>query len=269
MRLRVLPPWLAARQLAKPVHIAPKLLERQLRDVPDPEIALMAVYSRKNGPTVAKLVDALPGAQFGLWALDEPAPELERHTRGVGRGQRSELLNRMLPDIEPSRHLIITDDDVAMPASTLRLFARASAAAGLDLAQPAHVPLSHTSWPFVQQRLRTYVRLTRFVEQGPLILLSPRGRAEILPLPEELGMGWGLEALWARKEQDGLRLGIVDATGMRHLQAASSYDTSEQDAIGRQVLRDNGFSSYGELQVVTDEWRVGQPAPDWVDGKPA
>src|SRR5689334_10748875 len=98
MRPRVLPPRLAARQLAKPVHIAPKLLERRLRDVPDPAVALMAVYSRKNAPTVAKLVDALPGGQFALWALDEPAPELERHTKGTGRGARSELLNRMLPE---------------------------------------------------------------------------------------------------------------------------------------------------------------------------
>jgi hypothetical protein len=269
MRIRVLPPRLAARQLAQPMHIAPKLLERRLRSVPDPDVAVIAIYRRDNAATIARLLAGLPDAEVALWALDEVAPALADRTLGTGGGTRPGLLNQLQRAVGGARYLVVTDDDVSMPPRQLRLLVRACCAAGLDLAQPAHAPLSHVSWPFVRQRLTTYVRLTGFVEQGPLIVLSPHGVGELFPMPEDIGMGWGLEARWARRERDGLRLGIVDAAGMRHLvPAASAYDRGESEAAGRDVLRENGFSSYGELQVVRDEWRVGQPAPDWIDGKP-
>ena len=269
MRVRQLPWRLAARQLAQPVHIAPYLLARRLRGVPDPELAVIAVYRRRNAPTIARLLGELPEAEAALWALDEPSESLERHTIGTGGGTRPELLNRHQRAVGGgSRHLLVADDDVRMPARRLRLFLRACAAAGLDLAQPAHLPRSYTSWPFVRQRLFTYVRLTDFVEQGPMILFSARGVAECFPLPEDLGMGWGLEALWTRLARDGRRLGIVDAAGMRHLSPVSEgYDRGEQESSGRDALREAGFSSYADLQVTRSEWRVGRPAPGWVGAR--
>ena len=266
MRPRDFPWRRAARQLAQPAHVAPRLLSRALRQVDVPPVALISVYRAKHAPVLEQLLRRLPpDSEVALWALDEPSSALERRTVGSGPGTRTELLNRLSRHVTADRTLLVADDDVAISGRDLRLFLRASRAAGLDLAQPAHLARSYTSWPFVRQRLFTYVRLTRFVEQGPLMALSPRGVRECFPLPEELGMGWGLEALWARLADGRLRLGIVDAAGMRHLSPVSAgYDRGEQEARGRATLAATSFSSFSELQVTNAAWVMGRPRPAWV-----
>ena len=60
------------------------------------------------------------------------------------------------------------------------------------------------------------MRETRFVEIGPLTAFGRRAAAELLPFPE-LRFGWGLDLHWAALAAErGWRLGVVDATPVRH-----------------------------------------------------
>jgi hypothetical protein len=64
------------------------------------------------------------------------------------------------------------------------------------------------------------------VEIGPLTAFGPAAAAELLPFPP-LRMGWGLDSHWgALAAQRGWRLGVVDATPIRHESriTASAYD---------------------------------------------
>jgi hypothetical protein len=260
---------LLLRQAVQPGHITPFVLARRVRSVPLPPVTVLSVYRRRLAHVLHSELARMPYARQVLWALDEPADALAAHTVGSGPGTRTELLNRLwrhtAPTVSSDAIVVVMDDDVTMPPRHMSMFLRACVATGLDLAQPAHVPRSYTSWDFVRQRLFTFVRRTHFVEQGPIISLNERARNACLPLPEELGMGWGLEALWARAATSGLVLGIVDAASMRHLGTVSTaYHRSPQDDIGRKALQDAGFSSYAELQVVSARWQLGQATPEWV-----
>ena len=54
------------------------------------------------------------------------------------------------------------------------------------------------------------------VEIGPLTAFHRSVAAELLPFPP-LRMGWGLDAHWGGLAQErGWRLGVVDATPIRH-----------------------------------------------------
>lgn len=263
-----MPTSLLFRQLAQPLHCC-SLLTATIAgyEQPLPSVDVVCIYRRRNATTVQRLLTDLPDARVRIWSLDEIDEHLADATVGVGKGTRTELINRLAivdEERDASRWLLVADDDVRLPVGQLRLFVRMAQLAGLDVSQPAHLPRSYASWPFNRQRLSTLVRVTRFVEQGPLILFSPRARQECLPLPESLGMGWGVEAHFARAAQGGLRLGIVDAAGMRHLHpVAEGYDRSRAESSGRQALATAGYRSYGEMQVVTERWRFWARRPPW------
>ena len=73
------------------------------------------------------------------------------------------------------------------------------------------------------------VRLTTFVETGPLIVVGPRWRRRILPFPEERGMGWGVELDWYEHWKGGCLLGIVDEIRVAHLgEPGSDYDAGTE-----------------------------------------
>ena len=69
-------------------------------------------------------------------------------------------------------------------------------------------------------------RTTRFVEIGPVVAFHRSLFTDLLPFPP-LRMGWGLDSHWAGLAQErGWRLGVVDATPIRHeaRETASQYD---------------------------------------------
>ena len=69
------------------------------------------------------------------------------------------------------------------------------------------------------------------MEIGPLTAFGRRAAAELLPFPE-LRFGWGLDLHWAAlAEQHGWRLGVVDATPVRHESATvgSAYPRAEAE----------------------------------------
>jgi hypothetical protein len=107
-------------------------------------------------------------------------------------------------------------------------------------------------------------RLTRYVEQGPCVILSPRAREQILPFPEDIGMGWGVEASWATHAD--LRLGIIDAVHLRHLKAVSpsGYDVDAEWERALQLLAATGAETWADLQKVSATWRADERVAPWL-----
>jgi hypothetical protein len=231
-------------------------------------VALVCVYRRRHASVVRRLIQQLPvGAVVRLWALDEAADGLLPYTVGSGPGGRMAHLNALTRDLPADVDcLVVADDDVRFVVGDLGRLLRAGAALDLDVFQPAHSARSRWSFPFVRKHPMVFARQTRFVEQGPLVVLSARAQAALLPFPENTGMGWGVEASWsATATEHGLRLGIVDAVAIRHLsEPGHAYDT-EAELLGlRRELAALGLSDLRELQVATERvgvvsaWRRGR-----------
>ena len=96
----------------------------------------------------------------------------------------------------------------------------------LRLAQPAHRARSHAAWQVTRRRPGSVLRQTAYVEIGPVVAFHPDTYDVLLPFPE-LRSGWGLDAHWAAvAAEHRWRLGIVDATPIRHgsRRIAAHYD---------------------------------------------
>jgi len=230
-----------------------------------PPLGLACVYRAANAPVVQELITQLPeGTPVALWALDRVVPELVTSTIGSGPGLRLALLQRCADavDLGATGWLVLADDDVALPAHGLVDAVRLAAAAGLDLAQPAHSWTSWWNFSFTRRRLGTVARSGGMVESGPLVLLGPAARALALPLPVELGMGWGVEVTWWRLRAKGIRLGIVDAVPMRHLAPLSDrYDTTAEQVRLAAAFRAEGLRDWGDLQRDDEVWRPWRRPP--------
>ena len=91
-----------------------------------------------------------------------------------------------------------------------------------------------------RRRPASLVRETRFVEIGPLTAFGRRAAEELLPFPD-LRFGWGLDLHWAALAAErGWRLGVVDATPVRHEAAVvgSAYRTGDARAEAARFLAD-------------------------------
>ena len=127
-------------------------------------------------------------------------------------------LNATLAANPPAGHdwLLIFDDDVVLPAGFLDAFLFLCERFGFTLAQPAHRHWSNAAWRVTRRRALPVARETRFVEIGPVTAIAAPAFDALLPFPD-LHMGWGLDAHWgAVAHEHGWRLGIVDATPVRH-----------------------------------------------------
>jgi hypothetical protein len=215
-------------------------------------VALVAVYRARHAKRMRRLVQQLDAdVTVRLWCLDEPPPQLRNVTHGHGPGVRFQLLNSLIDTIPRAQRrdcLILSDDDYFFLVGSLPQLVVAGEIFGLDLWQPAHARSSSISYPFVRRRVATVVRRTTFVEQGPVVALSARAQDALLPLPEDLGMGWGAEVRWADVARDRrLRLGIVDALAIHHF-ASESYDKSAQLHQLHAVLDEAGIASLDDIQ---------------------
>jgi hypothetical protein len=76
------------------------------------------------------------------------------------------------------------------------------------------------------------------VEIGPVVAFHHSTFNALLPFPE-LRVGWGLDLHWsAIAEREGWRVGVVDATPIRHglRVTASSYDRGDAVTEARRFL---------------------------------
>ena len=139
------------------------------------------------------------------------------------------------------------DDDVVLPRGFLDRFLLCAERAGLRIAQPAHRVHSHAGWPVTRRRPGGAVRLTRFVEIGPVTAFHRDVFAALLPFPD-LQMGWGLDAHWgAVAREQGWRCGVVDATPVLHtVPVASDYDRTPAVEEARAFLRDRPYVTRDE-----------------------
>lgn len=170
----------------------------------------------------------------------------------VGTLGKFENLNALLARNPPQGHdwLVVLDDDVSLPRGFLDAFVFLIERFGLRLAQPAHRARSHAAWELTRRRPGSLVRETAYVEIGPIVAFQAITFPVLLPFPE-LRAGWGLDAHWAAiARQHGWRLGIVDATPIRHglRRIAAAYDREDAIAEGRRFLSDKPYVRASESQ---------------------
>jgi hypothetical protein len=231
--------------------------------------AVFSVYRQRNASVLERLLEAplAAGWPVALWALDEPAASLETWTHGHGTGTKFELVNGLAAELslEPDDWIVVADDDAVFVRGSLVSFAETAAAAGLGLAQTAHALRSNISHRITWRRPFSNARLTTFVEIGPIFAVHPAWRDRVLPFPDGIGMGWGLELDWMDLRADGCRLGIVDATPVRHLAPfAAAYSPDEEVAKLERLLEERGAPGWGDLRRTLATWRPWRRRPPWL-----
>jgi hypothetical protein len=143
-------------------------------------------------------------------------------------------------DLDEFDWLIVTDDDVSLPANFLDTFLYLAEKTNLKICQPAHRFYSYQSYAVTQRGWNSLVRVTHFVEAGPITAFRREMFPFLLPFPE-LRWAWGNDLWWSEiAERHGYRNGIVDGTPIAHLRpVAESYDNRaarlEADAFLHQV----------------------------------
>jgi hypothetical protein len=175
-----------------------------------------------------------------------------------GRG-KFENLNALLERHPPERHdwLLVVDDDVILPSGFLDAFLFLAEHFDLALAQPAHRWRSHAAWSITRRRPGRVVRETAFVEIGPLTALRSVTFSRLLPFPP-LRTGWGLDVHWSAVGRErGWKLGIVDATPIRHdlRPIATSYDRAPAIAEARDFLSGRPYTPASQAQRALAEHR--------------
>lgn len=234
-----------------------------------PKATMIAVYRQRNVTNVERVLSEVDqgATDIRLWALDEAAPSLARWTFSAGPGQKFALLNRLIEanPIEAGALLVAFDDDFHFSSGNVQALLNWVVRAGLDLAQPAHASGSHSSHRITVRRFLSLVRLTTFVEIGPLFVVSPRAYRATVPFPEDFGMGWGLDLAWSDLIHDGLRLGVIDATSIRHLgRPGVAYDDAEERERVKGMLSDRQLTTVREMQQTVAVWRPWQMEPPWL-----
>ena len=170
-------------------------------------------------------------------------------TEASNRG-KFENLNVLLEEHPPAGFdwLVVIDDDVELPPDFLDGFLFLAERFDLKLAQPAHRHRSHAAWEVTRRRRGSVLRETAFVEVGPVFAFQAATFDVLLPFPE-LRTGWGLDVHWsALARERGWRMGVVDATAVRHglRLIASSYDRQAAANEARSFLSTRPYTPAAE-----------------------
>jgi hypothetical protein len=245
-----------------------RLRLREFRRPAPPGASLVCVYRSKNQRFVLELLAQAMELEMAiaLWALDARAANLAERTIGCGPGPRLQLLNRLLGALPASATgpLVVCDDDIVFERGGLRELLALTSACGFGVAQPAHAPGSYINHGITRARPLTLARVTTYVESGPVVVISPQWRSRVLPFPEELGMGWGVNLLWSDLQQIGCRLGIIDGVSLRHLApAARAYDVGPEAERLRHLMKARGIENIADFQRTPRSWRAWQGEPPW------
>jgi hypothetical protein len=236
-----------ADEAASRLRLVPRRLDRAAR-AGKRSVHVLGVYAADHAPSAARAVAELRRSRrpvsFALGALDSRSPALERETRLEGlRGRgKFENLNALLEAVPrgAADWLVVMDDDVELPSGFLDRFLFVCERLSLGLAQPALTHTSHSAWPVFRRARWSVARVTRMVEIGPLTAFARPVADVLVPFPP-LRMGWGLDAHWgALALEHGWRLGVVDATPIRHASRLTASEYSRDEALEelRGFLRD-------------------------------
>jgi len=170
----------------------------------------------------------------------------------AGDRGKFENLNALLSDNPAAEHdwLLVVDDDVSLPRGFLDVFIFLAERFDLRLAQPAHRRRSHGAWEVTRRRPAAVVRETAFVEIGPVVAFHRDTFDLLLPFPE-LRAGWGLDLHWSALARDqGWKLGVIDATAIRHglRHIASAYNHADAVEEARRFLSGRPYTTAAEAQ---------------------
>lgn len=173
-----------------------------------------------------------------------------------------ENLNALLAEHPATGYdwLLAIDDDVALPPDFLDVFVFLAERFDLVLAQPAHRHRSHAAFPVTRRQPNSVLRETAFVEIGPVVAFGAVTFDVLLPFPP-LRIGWGLDAHWsALARQHGWRIGVVDATPVRHglRPIAGAYNREDALSEARAFLAERPYTRYDEARrtlAVRRSWR--------------
>lgn len=253
---RVLDLALAGRQQA---FGTAREIDRAAEEMPTRRVLAMAVYGDADdaGPMAAaleRLRKTRHELTVALGAMGAEAPALSDETSLQRmRGGKFANLNKIAETANPlaADWVLLLDDDVDLPRRFLDRMVCVAEQLGLDLAQPALTRASHGAWD-VNRRRAAMARETRFVEIGPVVLLSRRAWQELTPFPEA-GMGWGLCLHWgAVAKREGWRLGVVDAVPVRNESRppAAGYDREAAKSAAAELLAGNEHISHAEAELV-------------------
>jgi GT2 family glycosyltransferase len=176
-------------------------------------------------------------------------------TAAQGERGKFENLNALLAAHPPASYdwLLVVDDDVALPRGFLDAFLCAAERTGLKLAQPAHRLHSHAAWPVTRRHAGATARETTFVEIGPVTAFHRESFDVLLPFPEDVPMGWGLDVHWAAvAAEHGWPIGIVDATPIGHTQqpAGSGYVREAAQAQALAFLQGRPYVRRDEVRTL-------------------
>jgi GT2 family glycosyltransferase len=165
-----------------------------------------------------------------------------------------ENLNRLLgPDPLPDHDwLLVVDDDVVIPHGFLDHLLFLAEHFAFDILQPAHRARSHAAWRVTRRQAGAVARATPFVEIGPVTAFARRTFPTLLPFPDALRMGWGLDLHWAALARErGWRCGVLDAVSIRHsaIPAAEAYSRATAIAEARAFLAERPHLSAREAQL--------------------
>ena len=237
------------------------------------ESTTLCIYRERNQSTVTGLVEQAQrrGIKIVLWALDNPLPELAAYTVGCGPGPRMDLFNRLWQTVESDGcyQLILADDDIYFTRGSLDQLLGAAIVCEFGIAQPAHDLTSKYSYPINRTRPFLLARHSTFVEPGPLVVVTQPWIDQVMPFPENFGMGWGIWLLWQKLQPGGCKLGIIDCVTVNHPSpVATEYTSALQVEHGRlrSLIREQGFQSTEDAQQILGTWKFWQPAPPWKSG---
>jgi hypothetical protein len=207
----------------------------------EPELAEHTVAERLGGGKFENLNRVLAAARAEAAAAGGSAAGASGSAAGESgstAGPSGSTAGDSIPTTLDFDWILAVDDDLVIPPRFLERFVALCEHFALDLAQPAQTLRSHSAWRVTRRRPASLVRETRFVEIGPLTAFGRRSAAELLPFPE-LRFGWGLDLHWAAlAEERGWRLGVVDATPVRHESATvgSAYPRADAEAEAAEFL---------------------------------
>lgn len=239
-RTRVEDALLDARRWAT---LEPLRLQRAARHAPPRRRVLAIGIEREDRPNLMAAARA---------ELSRSRHDVELATCGVGGRGKFENLNALL-DAHPLAGrdwLLVLDDDVAFPRGFLDAFLFLAERFELKLAQPAHRRRSHAAWRVTRRRGGSVVRETGFVEIGPACAFHQDTFETLLPYPQ-LQAGWGLDSHWAAVARaSGWKIGVVDATPIRHVMRpiADSYRRADAVAEAQAFLAERPYVTAAEAQ---------------------
>jgi hypothetical protein len=214
-------------------RLVPPRLDRVARKSAHGKVHVLGLYSTdlasNMGRTVTELSNSRRRVDFALGAIDGAAETLASKTAATGlRGGKFENLNSLLAKapVKDADWIVVVDDDVQVPHGFLDRLLYLAERFRFQLVQPALRHTSHAAWRVCRRERWSVAREVQLVEIGPLLAVHRSITDRLLPFPA-LRMGWGLDLHWGGlAKQHGWRLGIIDATPIRHeLRAvAATYD---------------------------------------------